>query len=286
MKRGLGVAVCMLAALGACDGRGLLELSAAADTHGVVRLRAVDTSGRGIRQVSVYRSTVDLGRRQTLDQWSDPITKSQFAATGDTVSWCDSLLADNTQYYYYAVALLADSDECPSRIVGVTTPEVVLPLLAGRRVSLFVDKVHYFLELRCAGQRMKRYPLNTGRAPDRRKLHYDCLSTPEGIYRISYLKPQSAFYKAFGVSYPNNTDRARYAAALKAGQIPASDGVPAEIGGSIQIHGGGIGNNWTWGCMAMRNADLDELFAIAELRAGTPLYIVGSEFTRDSLRTR
>jgi hypothetical protein len=61
------------------------------------------------------------------------------------------------------------------------------------------------------------------------------------------------------------------------------DGKEPLIGGSIQIHGGGIGNNWTFGCIAMRNADIDELFEISGMKVGSPISIIGSEFTRDSL---
>ena len=47
---------------------------------------------------------------------------------------------------------------------------------------------------------------------------------------------------------------------------------------------GGSGNNWTWGCMAMRNGDIDELFAQKGLQAGTAVYIAGSEVDAGSLR--
>jgi lipoprotein-anchoring transpeptidase ErfK/SrfK len=60
-------------------------------------------------------------------------------------------------------------------------------------------------------------------------------------------------------------------------------GQPRSIGGGIQLHGGGIGNNWTWGCIAMRNDDLDQLFALTGMRPGLPIVIVGKSFTRDSM---
>jgi hypothetical protein len=45
-----------------------------------------------------------------------------------------------------------------------------------------------------------------------------------------------------------------------------------------------IARNWTWGCIAMRNADMDELFESGAVCANMPLLIVGSEWSRDSVR--
>lgn len=86
-----------------------------------------------------------------------------------------------------------------------------------------------------------------------------------------------------GVSYPNNIDRCRYNEAMKKKLIPKINNKYAEIGGSITIHGGGIGNNWTWGCIAMRNRDVDEILSLRNLKVGTPILIVGNEVTRKDL---
>jgi lipoprotein-anchoring transpeptidase ErfK/SrfK len=46
------------------------------------------------------------------------------------------------------------------------------------------------------------------------------------------------------------------------------------IGGLIEIHGaGGQGRNWTDGCVALVNPDMDRLFAAVGV--GTPVTIVG-----------
>jgi hypothetical protein len=161
-------------------------------------------------------------------------------------------------------------------------PDVAVNTLSGRIRALVVDKVNYFVELRTDDGR-KRYPINLGGDPHTRKLHFDRLSTPEGRYRVAYLNPRSSFHKAIGVSYPNVSDHARYDTALRKGTIPVVHGQPRSIGGGIQLHGGGIGNNWTWGCIAMRNDDLDQLFALTGMRPGLPIVIVGKSFTRDSM---
>lgn len=98
-------------------------------------------------------------------------------------------------------------------------------------------------------------------------------ATPEGRYRICKKKSdrQTKYYKALEIDYPNEEDIAMFYNAKKRGDISASAG----IGGLIEIHGdGGKGANWTAGCVALQNCDMDKLFEIAQI--GTPVTIVGS----------
>jgi L,D-peptidoglycan transpeptidase YkuD (ErfK/YbiS/YcfS/YnhG family) len=49
----------------------------------------------------------------------------------------------------------------------------------------------------------------------------------------------------------------------------------AGVGSLIEIHGdGGQGRDWTDGCVALSNSDMDRVFARA--RVGTPVTIVGT----------
>jgi L,D-peptidoglycan transpeptidase YkuD (ErfK/YbiS/YcfS/YnhG family) len=45
-----------------------------------------------------------------------------------------------------------------------------------------------------------------------------------------------------------------------------------EMGGDIYLHGGGTGVDWTDGCVALANGDMDLLYAWAA--PGTPVVIV------------
>jgi murein L,D-transpeptidase YafK len=82
----------------------------------------------------------------------------------------------------------------------------------------------------------------------------------------------SLYHKALLLDYPNADDRAEFALARRRGEMPMSAG----IGGFIEIHGeGGRGRDWTRGCVALTNADMDELFARVPI--GTPVTIVGSD---------
>ena len=73
------------------------------------------------------------------------------------------------------------------------------------------------------------------------------------------------------LDYPNAEDRARYELGRRTGQVPLRAG----IGSLIEIHGeGGQGRDWTNGCVALSNRDMDKVFARA--RVGTPVTIVGT----------
>jgi lipoprotein-anchoring transpeptidase ErfK/SrfK len=97
-------------------------------------------------------------------------------------------------------------------------------------------------------------------------------ATPEGRYHITKKKTNhdTKYYKALLINYPNDEDKERYNSNVKKGNIPKRG-----IGNLIEIHGdGGKGINWTDGCIALTNDDIDRLFALVSV--GTPVTIVGS----------
>jgi len=99
-------------------------------------------------------------------------------------------------------------------------------------------------------------------------------ATPEGRYRVVAEKRGGAtlYYKALLLDYPNAEDRRDFTKGRRAGSIPRG----AAIGGLIEIHGeGGRGVDWTKGCVALTNRDMDELMRI--VRNGTPVTIIGSD---------
>ena len=82
---------------------------------------------------------------------------------------------------------------------------------------------------------------------------------------------KTKYYKALLISYPNEEDKKRYDLSIRNGIVPKDKG----IGGLIEIHGGGgKGQNWTDGCIALKNEDMDRIYHIAS--PGTPVTIVGS----------
>lgn len=95
--------------------------------------------------------------------------------------------------------------------------------------------------------------------------------TPEGVYGLSD-KPWSSFYAAIAVHYPNDADAdagvasgrideptaSAIRSATARGEKPVQN---SPLGGEILIHGGGSQADWTLGCLALNDADIDALRA-------------------------
>lgn len=79
------------------------------------------------------------------------------------------------------------------------------------------------------------------------KLRRGDKQVPEGVYRITYLNPNSAYHVSMRVNYPNAFDR----------QMAAKDG-RKDLGGDIMIHG----KNVSAGCLAVGDPAAEELFVL------------------------
>lgn len=106
--------------------------------------------------------------------------------------------------------------------------------------------------------------------------------TPEGEFYIFTKNAKSRFQLSVGVSYPSKDDAARGLAsgiitvlerdeivrAIDAGKIPLQK---TALGGEIYIHGGGVASDWTDGCIALKNDDVEEIFNAVQV--GTKVVI-------------
>jgi hypothetical protein len=144
------------------------------------------------------------------------------------------------------------------------------PLVQFPGTALLVDKATHRLSLVVDGEVKRRYEVSFGRRPEGPKLHEGDRRTPEGLYRVTMKKDrgQTRFHRALLISYPNARDRQVYRRAKTEGRVPPGRG----IGGLIELHGGGTGVDWTDGCIALENDDMDDLFK--RVRVGTPVVIV------------
>ena len=98
------------------------------------------------------------------------------------------------------------------------------------------------------------------------------LATPEGLYTITKKKENGAtkYHKALLLDYPNQEDMERFRRFLRSGRLPSQ----SRPGGLIEIHGdGGRGTDWTLGCLALANDDMDSLFR--RMSVGDKVVIVG-----------
>jgi hypothetical protein len=142
------------------------------------------------------------------------------------------------------------------------------------RAAIVVFKESHLLTLYVRGQAAGTYSIDLGFNWTADKMHEGDGATPEGRYRVVARmgRMASIYYKALLLDYPNADDRAEFTRARRNGDVPAG----ARIGGLIEIHGGGgRSQDWTSGCVALANDDMDRVFERAGV--GTPVTIVGSD---------
>ena len=110
---------------------------------------------------------------------------------------------------------------------------------------------------------LKTYDFELGFAPTGHKEIEGDGRTPEGEYFIDRKNPNSSFHLSIGISYPNEVDRAK---AHAQGVSP---------GGDIFIHGTpklfSRDRDWTWGCLAVKNREMEDIYAMVNV--GTPIYL-------------
>ncbi|MEM6908075.1 MAG: L,D-transpeptidase family protein [Pseudomonadota bacterium] len=132
---------------------------------------------------------------------------------------------------------------------------------------LLVDKSERLLIAYAGGQPIRTFRgIRFGDAPSGHKRFEGDERTPEGLYHIDTRNPNSRFHLSLRISYPNARDRAF---AAQYGRSP---------GGDIFIHGqpngwrgAPLARDWTDGCIALSNAEIEELWRLVP--DGTPIRI-------------
>lgn len=135
--------------------------------------------------------------------------------------------------------------------------------------AICIEKSKKKMHVYHKGVIQKSYDVALGFSPKGAKEKEGDGKTPEGEYRICGKNPQSRYHKSLKISYPNAKDCER---AKKNG---------CRLGGNIMIHGvkngfgflGGLHTlkNWTLGCVAVTNEEIDEIFAATSV--GTVVHI-------------
>lgn len=143
---------------------------------------------------------------------------------------------------------------------------VQLPVpVAAQANRITVFKSARIMRLEADGQVLREYPIGLGFNPVGHKQFQGDGRTPEGHYRIGVRNPQSAFHLSLGVSYPSPDDRAM---AFAKGRSP---------GGDIFIHGSPNGalqepiGDWTRGCIAVSNSEIEEIWRLVPV--GCPILL-------------
>jgi len=149
-----------------------------------------------------------------------------------------------------------------------------------------VWKTRHELWLQDGDEIVRKFPIALGKEPTAGKLVRGDGRTPEGRYYICEKRSRSRFHRFLGISYPNIDDAERayaehlinadewadiFFANLQQSTPPWS----TVLGGRVGIHGYGgrptIPIDWTEGCIAVTDPDIDYLYDRVPL--GTPVVI-------------
>ncbi|HMH44186.1 MAG TPA: L,D-transpeptidase family protein [Pyrinomonadaceae bacterium] len=179
---------------------------------------------------------------------------------------------------WFSLLTKTNADQ-PVAVNSPQTKPLKLPLVAPR---IIVKKAERKLLLYSAGKLVRTYHVGLGLSPVGDKVREGDRRTPEGDFYIFTKNDKSAFYLSLGISYPNvrhaerglrdglitRTQYESIISALNDKQAPPQN---TKLGGDIYIHGNGAGSDWTWGCVALENDDVRELFNAVPV--GTPVRI-------------
>nr|WP_317198488.1 L,D-transpeptidase family protein [uncultured Psychrobacter sp.] len=160
-------------------------------------------------------------------------------------------------------------DKTPFRTQGSYASTIAIPSNVAID-KVFVDKSERTMQLLDGDRVIKSYHIALGENPVGHKQQEGDERTPVGIYTLDYKNENSIAYRSIHISYPNSADKAR------------AEALGVSAGGDIMIHGqmNGLGDlawynqqrNWTDGCIAVTNDEMDEIMDLITL--GTTIEIV------------
>ncbi len=146
------------------------------------------------------------------------------------------------------------------------TPPPDVPLI-GTVDYILVEKSLRKMTVFRAGTALKTYKIDLGFSPVGTKAREGDGRTPEGIFKIDRQNSGSKFHLSLGLDYPHKE------------HIQAARAKGYSAGGDIMIHGQPnllplglvMPKDWTAGCIAVTNREMEELFAAVAI--GTPVEI-------------
>ncbi len=129
---------------------------------------------------------------------------------------------------------------------------------------------------------VKSYRIGLGRNPIPPKEREGDRATPEGSYFICDKNPNSEFYLSLAINYPNAADakrglkdglisQAEHDAIIEAANKRETPPWKTKLGGEVFVHGNGSKSDWTWGCIALDDCDMEELYEFVPVN--TPIVI-------------
>lgn len=148
---------------------------------------------------------------------------------------------------------------------------LMLPTLASANADRLVVKKSARKMFLFEGDKLLRsYQIALGKNPVGHKERQGDYRTPEGRYLLDWRNPQSRFHRSIHISYPNESDRRRAAAkGVHPGANIMIHGVPDRYRDDQEFI---ISLNWTEGCIAVTNDDMNEIWAL--VAENTPIEII------------
>ncbi|MCH3963075.1 MAG: L,D-transpeptidase family protein [Clostridium sp.] len=158
----------------------------------------------------------------------------------------------------------------------------IKPAYDPKDTSVKIFKEKRILELYGDNKLVGRFKISLGRQVSGAKEREGDNRTPEGSYYVCYINANSKYKYFFGISYPNIEDAQnglnknvideitynKIKMAIDEGRTPPWH---TPLGGEIGIHGGGTQSDWTYGCIAMSDKDIDIVKDYIKLK--TEIYI-------------
>lgn len=142
-------------------------------------------------------------------------------------------------------------------------------------IRIVVDKSDYELHVYDSKGWFATYPVVFGNDPMKDKRMEGDRCTPEGSFKIVNKRVHEKWSRFLGLDYPTKESLEKFNQRKQKGEIPKS----AKPGGAIGIHGTWPNedyiidryNNWTLGCISMKNSDVKELYSY--IQPGTTVEI-------------
>jgi len=152
-----------------------------------------------------------------------------------------------------------------------TSSQTRQPLPPMENPHIVIEKKKRLLQIFDGEKLVRKYKIVLGFAPFADKQIEGDGKTPEGDFYVFTKNNKSKFYLSLGISYPNTEDATRgleeklitktehdkIVRAVKNKKMPLQN---TKLGGEIYIHGGGTSGDWTWGCVALKNEEIKEIF--------------------------
>ena len=158
----------------------------------------------------------------------------------------------------------------PSSNAVYTKSASIQPVLERKVDKVVVKKSINKMYLMKGDRPIRTYHIALGANPVGHKVQEGDHRTPEGRYMLNYKNTKSKFYKSINIDYPNERD---IEIARLRGVDPGDDivihGFPNNLG---NVRGPVHPQNWTQGCIGVRNHEMDEIWHLVELDTPIEIY--------------